>query len=306
MASQRPLVPLSPPPPTEGQAGACAPPLVTPPHSHERAHFGGAHSRDMREVPPVIEGIYDSAVRRLPPKFGGAAGERSRAREAWSRMIEEEEGLDGRGAASDDDGDAEVASLVGVYAGRGRAAVSELQLSSLSAKFADLSQRPSACLAAAARPPLDAAAADRPVLHGESVPAEAPATTEAEPGMEMHQRTGGHAAEDFDNLTHPAFLRTCDSCGIACSGKCAESARSSYRSAVSSVLGSFSSQSSVRSWSSPRTHSGAPAAAPVFDDGSVANAPRKALEAPPPRPHSLPLAAAGRHSPTGADAETAR
>jgi len=53
-------------------------------------------------------------------------------------MIDEESSLEARPVGSEDEDDDEVAALVGSPPGRGRAAVSELQVSSLSARFADL------------------------------------------------------------------------------------------------------------------------------------------------------------------------
>ncbi|KAJ1641086.1 hypothetical protein T492DRAFT_922901, partial [Pavlovales sp. CCMP2436] len=117
--------------------------LATPPTTKRAQHADD--DEPSQERPPEIEAFYDSAVRRLPPRFGVDSGERSRARDAWSRMIDEEPGLDARvQPGNSEDEDEEVAGLVGqptggsLGQGRGRAAIEELQISSLSARFADI------------------------------------------------------------------------------------------------------------------------------------------------------------------------
>lgn len=264
-----------PTPASPGDAAAAAAaarglPFATPPHAHEHAPFAaGPHLRDARDA-PLIEEVYDSAMRRLPPKFGGAAGERSRAREAWSRMIEEEDGLNGRAAAGSDDEDAEVASLVGQHSGRGRAAVSELQLSSLSARFAELAQRPlpgqTLAAAAAARPPAAAAASDG--APPEAAPSADGAAQQAQRGWDpagmraVADAADGGAQAACAPMAGLAGVRP-GGCGggSTASGSGGACAPSEQPAASSPSSPSLSRASTVGSSSSNSSASGVPAAA---------------------------------------------
>jgi hypothetical protein len=107
--------------------------LTPPPRPPHRRFSAGPG------VAEATECAYDAPVRVMPQRFGNAESLRSRAREAWSRMTEDEPALGGDAGSDSEDEDPEVVGLVGGgRRGGGSEAVHELQVSSLSARLARL------------------------------------------------------------------------------------------------------------------------------------------------------------------------